>query len=215
MHPGDCPEWEYNTHPRCDKILSREAFKILIELRSGSLNTLELPADTRPIHLRLFNALVPVGYDYYAGHYRGETYRCLQFYTVGIQGDRRVGYPPEVVPIRMKEIAKQVRDSLKILNEANAIPNSQLPAEQKLQYIVAFACHTLELFFRIHPYANGNGHAGRFMVWSILGRYGYWPKKWPLHPRPPDPPYTTLIERYRNGDWEPLEIFMMKNILGT
>jgi Fic family protein len=74
------------------------------------------------------------------------------------------------------------------------------------------ACRVFEVFLRIHPYANGNGHAARFLIWCLLSRYGYWPKGWPIEPRPPDPPYTHLISEYRNGNWEPLEEFVLKTV---
>jgi len=40
----------------------------------------------------------------------------------------------------------------------------------------------------------------RFLVWAILGRYGYWPNRWPIGPCPSHPEYAPLIVRYRNGD---------------
>jgi fido (protein-threonine AMPylation protein) len=215
LHPRDCPGatlpgWEYKDHPRHDPILNTETVQVLVALRSGAMDTSKFTADTRPVHYRLFRDLVPAGYAYFAGHYRGESYRCLQYYTVGIQNDPRVGYPPEGVLGSMEKVAQEVQTTLKVLDAAIDVPNSRLPREEKLKYVVAFACHMLELFFTIHPYANGNGHMGRFMVWSILGRYGYWPKRWPLHPRPPDPPYSHLIAQYRDGDRDPLEIYMLK-----
>jgi len=62
-------------------------------------------------------------------------------------------------------------------------------------------------FLTIHPYANGNGHTGRFLVWLVLGRFGYWPKKWHLHPRPnlPGYDYSKAIADARSGSPEALE----------
>jgi Fic family protein len=39
-------------------------------------------------------------------------------------------------------------------------------------------------FVTIHPYANGNGHAARLVVWALLLRYGFQPTGWPVDPRP-------------------------------
>jgi hypothetical protein len=60
---------------------------------------------------------------------------------------------------------------------------------------------------------NGNGHAARFVLWTILGRYGYWPERWRVDPRPPDPPYTQLIFDYRSGNHEPLETYVLQSVV--
>jgi Fic family protein len=81
--------------------------------------------------------------------------------------------------------------------------------------VVVVACMVFELFLRIHPYANGNGHAARFCTWAILGAFGYWPERWPIEPRPPDPPYTQLLVDYRNGNRVPLERYLLSCIAGN
>ena len=48
----------------------------------------------------------------------------------------------------------------------------------------------------------------------MLGRYGYWPVRFQLDPKPPDPPYSELIARHRGGDVEPLQVFVLKSIAG-
>jgi len=215
MHPDDCPsEWDYEGYPNCAGILAQLAGEILLGLRRGTLDTLSLSCDSRPVHFKLFERLTPVDCVYFAGHYRGENFRCLRFYNVGVRSDSRVGWTCDGLPIVMDQVAEGALNGIRSLDEGHKVPNSQLPPEQKLLFVVACACRLFELFLRIHPYANGNGHAARFLVWSILGRYGYWPKRWPLHPRPVEP-YLDLIKRYRNGDREPLEMFMIKNIMGT
>jgi len=81
------------------------------------------------------------------------------------------------------------------------------------------SCHvpTSELpvfvyFLEIHPYANGNGHLARFFLIGYLARYGVFLARWPMHPRPSDPPYSDLIRRYRRGDRNSLERFVMSCI---
>jgi len=215
MHPDDCPSnWEYEDHPNCAAILAKLAGEILLGLRRSTLDTLSLSCDSRSVHFKLFESLTPTDCSYFAGHYRGENFRCLRFYNVKIPGDSRVGWPCDGLPITMSRIAEGVLKSVTSLDEGHKSPDSQLPPEQKLMFVVACACRLFELFLRIHPYANGNGHTARFLVWSILGRYGYWPKRWPLHPRPEEP-YVDLINRYRDGDPEPLEAYMIQNIVGN
>jgi Fic family protein len=83
--------------------------------------------------------------------------------------------------------------------------------EEKLTYAITFACRVFEEFLRIHPYANGNGHIARFLIWVILGYCGYWPNNWRIEPRP-NPPYNDLIVEYRNGNCEPLEKLILSSL---
>lgn len=211
-HPADCPEFEYANHPGRRTILPARVADLLIRLRRRDLDGREVASDTRSGHRFLFESMTPDGHDYYAGHYRGEPFRCLEHYRVGIQGDARVGYPPHLVPGHMDEFANLVRAAIEALDSGHNVPGTT-PGE-KLYFTVAVACRIFELLNRIHPYANGNGHAARLCIWAILGRYGYWPERWPIEPRPPDPPYTTLLVAYRNGNREPLEGYVLNCIAG-
>jgi len=213
MLPQGCPEWEYDNLPEKTTIIQREIKFILSDLRSGNMDTLENVSDTRHIHFRLFRQLVPKGFTYYAGHYRGEDFFCLKHYEVEVRYDSRVGYPARQVSASMFKLAELLRNNLSSLDEGMKLPNAQLPLKHKIYYIVAFASRIFELFLRIHPYANGNGHAARFCVVALLGRYNLWPKSWPIDPRPADPPYTGLIVTYRNGHKAPLEEFIMQTLI--
>lgn len=199
-------------HPRKREVLTRNSASVLSDLRSGLIDTLAGAADSRPIHRRLFHELTPPGHEYYAGNYRGEDYRCLRYLNVMIPGDPQVGFPSNWVLGYVREIAGLIRGGISALDLARQVPDGQLPREQKVLYVVIFACRIFELFLRVHPYADGNGHAARFIVWAILGRYGYWPKRWPLDPRPPDPPYSELIRQYRSGNRERLEAYILSTL---
>lgn len=211
--PPGCPAWEYQNIPGHDGVLRAQTAAVLASLR-GTLDAKGSAKDTRPIHLSLFRNLVPAGFDYYAGHYRGEAYACLRPYEVQVPADPRVGYPPAEVAFAMAEHASLLEEGFTALDLAAQIPKAQVSDADKLLYAVAFTCRAFVQFLTVHPYANGNGHAARFCVWAILGRYGYWPRRWPVEPRPPDPPYSDLIKRYRDGDREPLEAFVLKCIVG-
>jgi len=212
MHPVDCPVWEYQNISKYQSILEERISGILINLRSGKLDINSTASDTRPVHKYFFEYLTPFNYAYYAGNYRGENYRCLRFYNVFIRGDPRVGFRAETVPIKMGELGDQIRNGFAALDLASTVPDAQLSNEDKVLYAVVFACRVFEIFLRIHPYVNGNGHVARFLIWAILGRYGYWPEQWPIEPRPSDPPYSQLIIEYRNGNREPLEHFVLQCI---
>jgi hypothetical protein len=188
MQPSSCPEWEYNTHPQHGTIVPTRVADLLGDLVRGDLDTRAVVLDTRPAHCRVFREVTPAGYDYYAGHYRGEPFPCLRFLRVGIEGDQRVGAAPESVGFLLGELNTQISAGLAALDA-----NAALTTKERLKYIIPLACNALVAFLTVHPYANGNGHAARLMVWSILGRYGHWPYRWPVEPRPADPPYTSLI----------------------
>jgi len=109
----------------------------------------------------------------------------------------------------MDTLARDISRGAAALDTAHGLPNAQVPPDQKLLYVVVFACRVFVEFLTIHPYADGNGHAARFVIWSLLGRYGYWPRRWTVDPRPPDPPYGTMIAEYRGGNPEPLEKYVL------
>lgn len=181
---------------------------VLQHLVAGRVEPLSVALDSRDVHERVFRELTPPGYEYFAGHYRGEPYRCLKSYAVMIPADPRVGAPPQAVGWLMRELRTEIEAAVRAL-DASVL----LLLEQRLRYVVALTCRVFEMFLRVHPYANGNGHAGRFIVWSLLGRFGHWPRSWPVEPRPADPPYTDLIEKYRNGDKLPLETFILATLI--
>jgi fido (protein-threonine AMPylation protein) len=210
MHPPDCPPWEYGVHPNRATILAQRVAEVMLALREGGLSVPAVLSDPRDIHHCLFHELTPAGYDYYAGHYRGEPYHCLRQCRVGVLGDPSVGLMPEAVRATMAELNLLAVRALTILDIVNS---SQIADENKAVNAVRTACRIFELFLRIHPFANGNGHVARILVWAILGRYGYWPKQWPIEPRPADPPYTALLRAYRQGNTLPLEMFILESLV--
>ena len=80
----------------------------------------------------------------------------------------------------------------------------------RLQRTVEVAAALLVYFMEIHPYADGNGHMGRFLLLGILARYNLFPAKFPLHPRPA-PPYVDLIPVYRQGNKMPLILYILQS----
>lgn len=108
----------------------------------------------------------------------------------------------------MRTFAARLSEGFRLLDTSSATLS-----EDGLLQIVEFACEAHETFLRIHPYANGNGHLARTIVWMILARYGFWPKDWPVEPRSTDPGYIPALIQFRDGDREPLIEFMLKRLI--
>ena len=210
-HPRDCPAFEYEQHPNRSTELPRQVARLLVGLRSGTLDTRTTAADTRGIHGVLFSNLTPIDQPYYAGHYRGEEFRCLRHYEVMV--GNHLGFPAGVVPWRMEEVSQWIGVAIAALDAGQRTPRDEYPEEWNLIHIVQVACRFFELVCRVHPYANGNGHAARFCLWAILSRYGYYPIRWTIEPRPPDPPYTHMLLEYRRGNCEPLELHVLHQLV--
>ena len=190
---------------RCERILN--------ELEHGRLDVEAGLRDTRPQHAEIFVNLTPADQPYLAGNYRGSKGRCLRYLEVRVDRDKRVGSPPARVAADMANFnANLLGRGLKALEEAFAIPDDKLPPAEKLNYVVKFSCRLLVQFLRIHPYANGNGHIGRLIVWFIVAKFDYWPREWPLDGHPD---YDELLSKYRDGDEQPLEDFVHMAIDGT
>src|SRR5438128_1261902 len=141
--PVDCPDWDYETHPNWQTVLPQRTSETLIGLVDGTIDTRQSALDCRPVHRRLFEGLTPVGHDYFAGHYRGEPFRCLQHYEVGVPGDPRVGTPPHAVDYRLRQWKASVQSAVDALDT-----DRTLSRQDRLRYLIALACSTFELFLR-------------------------------------------------------------------
>lgn len=204
--------WEYKTHQHVSALPIRcEA--VLNDIELGRLDIDNGLKNTKPLHKRIFENLTPPAQPYLAGNLRGEKFKCLRYLVVRVEADKRVGVAPDRVAAEMANFnSNLVSEGLKALAVAFAIPDVQLSPAEKLNYVVKFSCRLLVQFLRIHPYANGNGHIGRLIVWLILVKFGFWPIDWPLDAHPP---YDELLSRYRDGDEQPLEDFVHRAIDGT
>jgi fido (protein-threonine AMPylation protein) len=182
-------------------------------LESGVLPIDGSLRNTKPLHKEIFENLTPPTCPYFAGNFRGERFKCLRYLEVKVDGDKRVGTKPALVAPEFANFLSNILSSgLKALEDAFKHPNEQLSVAQKTYYVVKFSCRLLTEFLRIHPYANGNGHIGRLIVWLVLARFGYWPKEWPLDEHPS---YDELLSKYRDGNEQLLEDFVLKAIDGT
>jgi Fic family protein len=145
----------------------------------------------------MFEKLTPAGEEYLAGNYRGADFKCLKFLSVSIAD--HPGEKPELVKKKMDELAYRISSSVSRL-DAMKSKQGKTVSEQEAAVVVV-ACNLFVTLSIVHPFANGNGHAGRLLLWAFLGRFGYWPKRWwTVDERPiPNAEYAHLIAEYRAG----------------
>jgi fido (protein-threonine AMPylation protein) len=205
-----CPEWQYGGHPDCARLLPASAARLLTGIQAGKYPIVPFAKDTRPIHLELFKGLTPPGFDYFAGNYRGSYHKCLKDYEVTIRSDPMVGSKAAAV---LKEI-ERLGDSIilsadKISQALKALPRPMTPVQRAVA-VVKLACHAVVAFLTIHPYADGNGHTARALLWLLLFKFGYVPNGWTIDPTIPG--YGALIAQHRRGVRDPLEQYVLMRI---
>ncbi|MER9702184.1 Fic family protein [Mesorhizobium sp. M0146] len=209
----DCPKnWEYKDVPSSDGLLARRSVSFLTTVRGlNPSQKASLSKDLRPLHGALFRTLTPPHFLYFAGHYRGEAYRCLLMYTVGISGDKRVGHPPGTVPMEMEKFALDIARIISDMDLTFQAPSAWFSPEEKLLRAIQLVAALFVYFLEIHPFANGNGHMARMLIICLLGRHDLYLKKdWPLHPRPSEPAYSRAIMDYRNGNRSSLHVLLLQ-----
>lgn len=202
--------WDYEIFQNYQQILIVEIARVISNIRNFPGTVPQLTEDSRPAHRQFFSQLVPLDQSYFAGHYRGENYPLLSNYNVGVDGDPRVGCPAHLVThIIDSQLVPLIQSVFLRLGNQTI---SSLHPQQRLYLGTHLACIVFEFFLRIHPYANGNGHIGRFIVQAILGYLGYWPINghWTIEPKPRlRDQYTQCIIDFRNGNPVPLISFIL------
>ncbi len=196
-----CPPWEYATHPQADEILKLRCGETLLLLANDPDAIVPFVKDTRAKHRRIFSPLTPAGHRYYAGHYRGENYKCLKNYEVTINGDSRVGHPAVGIEFSMQMFNEKTDNVVRAATEYAESTDVVNPHRflATIQLIAALMVYFLE----IHPYANGNGHMGRFILFCLLYKFNIRLRSFPVHPRPNEP-FVECIKMYRDGNENPL-----------
>jgi fido (protein-threonine AMPylation protein) len=203
-----CPEWNYRKHPQYGTIMPKRETELMGTLVTDKVASATIAIDTRTAHQKLFGELTPPGHEYYAGHYRGEDFRCLKNCSVGVAQDTRVGAPPHRVALGMLRLSRAIRDTISALDKECPITTNQ-----ELRLLVQFIGNSFVDFLTIHPYVDGNGHAARTILCAIMLHYGFRPV-WTLDSHPQEPDYSDFIVRYRNGDTEPLKQHILQWITG-
>ena len=204
MHPPDCPIFDYKRHENHKKLLRVRAGAVLNEILTRMMAYDDLAGDCREVHKHLFEGLTPRACDYFAGHFRGEAYRCLQHYPVRMGGGKH-GTLPLAVAYDMKRLREHSRLMLSVLDAEHAGAKSE--AEKKKRTVEVIS-RLVFLFWRIHPYADGNGHLGRVRIAALAWRYGYRVHSLEIHPRPESPTFEEAVHAYDQGRHEPFHLYL-------
>ncbi len=208
MQHDDCNNWEYSDHPAIKTVVDSGA-QVLEELLVDPSQHQAAFSDTRYLHLRIFSGTAPKDCPYIAGNYRGSDFPCLRDYRVYFGSN--MGTPPAAVSLLIEDFHNELQVAIGKLDNLTASADSKKSHVTNLVKIVSVAAAMITRFFTIHPYANGNGHIGRLMVWILLARFNRTPVSWTLHKSPPG--YGDLLNLYRAGKKGPLEQFILRSVI--
>lgn len=206
-----CDNWDYDNHPNRAQ-LARRCRRLEKLIKQWVSRFDRYGYDTRPGHRFLFAGFTPAGCPELAGNFRGSTGALLAYPDVGIHGDPSVGTPRNFVAISMRVHEQHCAD---LVAKFESLKTASAPAPSPQALLVRYAmllCDLLEEIFRIHPYANGNGHAGRLLLFVMAHRQGYKTYAWHIDPRPP---YSDALTKYRNGKRGPLEKLVIEALVGA
>jgi hypothetical protein len=195
---ANCPRWDYENHRKRNCVLPGRVARIVWNLRSGKVDTLDLIQDSRPHHRYALGRLTPRGHRYYAGNYRGSGFACLDI-DVGPSGRPGVYSTAREVAHDLEMLMLNIGLAVDRLDKRFSADLSLADEAVLLKVLLVVASNIFADFLRVHPYLNGNGHVARLMVWALMGRYGYWPERFSVEPRPRVRDYVAMIEECRAG----------------
>ncbi|MBV7418435.1 Fic family protein [Comamonas sp. CMM03] len=191
-------EWEYDNHPNKD-IVSTRCQEIIKNLTGKIQEIFQVLQETRPSHKFMFENVVPTNKIYLAGNYRGAKYPQLcdrPVYIAGFPG----GHFSQVENL-MKNFHHTLSQNIAKLSDY--FKKNPLTAQQKIFALSKFVSIYFVQFLAIHPYANGNGHISRLLVWCIFNFKLVKCSFWSVPNRNINPP-DQYIAAYRLGNQVPL-----------
>jgi len=176
-----------------------------------NFDSLKAMRDTRPAHRQMFTGLTPPLNPKYAGNYRGSTVDpCLEDKKVWIPADPMVGSLPKDVATHMQELSSVMAEAIVELDGKY----NKMALDEFSNHLIVLGCISLELFLRIHPYVNGNGHIGRYILTVMFKRYGFrFTDAYPIDPKPMDRHrYSNCLSQHRRGVTDPLHTYIAECI---
>jgi fido (protein-threonine AMPylation protein) len=202
--------WDYTNLPNADATLVGRTAAILRDLRRNPATSYGIATDSRAMHRKLFAGLTPPRQNFFAGSYRGQYPEPLLSCRAWVEGEAKT--PPRFVVGAMVNLRNNITRKFGELDKRAKENQPDNAAQSFLIELVEFAAATFCDFLAIHPYVNGNGHAARLVLTAVLGRYGYWLKRWSVHPRPAEP-YLDVQKKYWKGDKDPLHKQLLSDLL--
>jgi hypothetical protein len=205
----DCASWDYEKHPNRSRVGVR-ALRLQQLMVDYPGHFLRYGLDTRSGHRFLFFGLAPSACLCLVGEYRGSaTCAALTSYGVHVPADPRVGVDPRLVGWQMQQFERDCAAACDAYEDWQSQSGPKAAPEAALLRFVQILCDALERILWIHPYANGNGHAGRLLVFAMLARHGFAPKRWSIDPKMP---YSAALSQYRDGNKKPLVSFVLSTL---
>lgn len=206
----NCSDWDYSDHPKRADVATR-CEQLVERCRKDAESFTKNGIDTRPWHLEVFNNMAPLTCPELVGNYRGSNIPCLKNYSVGVLSDPKVGIKPSKVKASVSQFEAQIERAIALFEKRyKDAKKSGQDGALLAQYVTLIAI-VLCQFLTIHPYANGNGHMARILVFGLLGRFGYWPNVWLVDQ---SPNYYQALTDHRNGNPKPLVTFLLTCIKG-
>lgn len=199
---GEPDSWEYSDHVNADDVA---AFcrQIVAKASNDPSVVSSILVDTRPSHKEMFSTVTPVGHEYFAGNYRGSAWPKLQFYNVALSvgGKEYYGHPSALVERAMASFHAELGKSIDLFKRRSA--ELQWDKRKKVAGIAKLVGSFFVRFLTINPYANGNGHISRLIVWCMFAITSVNSSFWQVPDRNLEPP-DIQVAQYRDGYTEPL-----------
>lgn len=194
-------EWEYANFSNAADV---EIYcqNLLNFLATNSQEISLILKDTRPVHGKMFEMVVPAGREYLAGNYRGANHPQLidrPVYVPTVYGYYDSGAPFDEVHKFMGKFHDQIEKALSSLQIQSVNWN---PAQKIIAY-AQFVGSCFVNFLAIHPYANGNGHISRLLVWCLFTIKSISCNFWNV-PKRNSLPTNQMVTDFRRKNFSPL-----------
>lgn len=206
MGGDECVKWDHKKHLAaatvatiCDEFIQK--------LRAAPDSQVSALRDTKPFHHAFFKQAVPQACPYLAGNFRGSDHSCLKHRNVSMAD--RTGAKCADVDRLMFDFHAATRVALSVLE--TRLGRKPVPTPEMLVALVTYIAETVSSFQDIHPYADGNGHIGRLLVWVISGHFGLLPLNWWLHENPGSE-WNAAVHDHQCGDPLPLQAFLIRTL---
>ncbi|WP_097200295.1 Fic family protein [Variovorax sp. YR752] len=160
----------------------------------------------------MFHALAPSQCDCIIGRYRGDP-SCpeLQNLIVGVGSDPRVGVAPAEVESEIAAFESRCDALMKAYAYWLSTKGSAQSAGARARKFAKVLAPLAELFLRIHPYMDGNGHTARLLLYVLMSRAGFSSATWSVDGKKE---YSEALSLFRDGKVGKLEEFFATVLLG-